>query len=380
MKETFENMTINLLDAITYFRGLDHQVAAFRWLDKNLTKEQRVEFERLYRNEGISSTPSIINTANTWAGIIEGAKKAGAKFPETVAAQWALESGYGKHTSGKNNFFGLKGSGTSTGTQEFINGRWITITASFLDFPDVQTCIQYLVDRWYKDYKNFKGVNRAADRNDCANLLTKENYATDPDYATKLIQIMDREIGIPPQKPGVILEKTLTVPYFYQLDNLSNSGHRECFSSSCAMLAAYYGKVKTDDEYNNIRKKYGDTTDSSAQLKTLRELGLTAKFIVNGNTAIIENEIRHDRPVAVGWLHHGSANKPSGGGHWSVIRGFTPTHFIHNDPYGEANMINGGYVSTKQKAGQGIRYSKKNWVRRWEVDGPSTGWVILVNK
>ena len=38
---------------------------------------------------------------NTWEGIEGAAKEAGAKFPEVVAAQWALESGYGKHTSGK---------------------------------------------------------------------------------------------------------------------------------------------------------------------------------------------------------------------------------------------------------------------------------------
>jgi hypothetical protein len=373
-------MTINLLDAITYFRGLDHQVAAFRYLDKSLTKEQRDEFQRLYRNEKPVETPVVETVSNTWAGIFNAAKKAGAKFPEVVAAQWALESGYGKHTSGKNNFFGLKGDGTSAGTQEFIDGQWVSITASFIDFPNIQSCVQYLVDRWYKDYKEYKGINRAANRNECANLLVKEKYATDPNYATKLIQIMDRELGTVPPAPGVVNEKIITVPYFYQLDNQGGQGYRECFSSSCAMIAAYYGKVSSDDEYNAIRRKYGDTTNSSAQLKTLRSLGLTARFIENGNSAILENEIRHDRPVAVGWLHYGNVNLPQGGGHWAVIRGFTPTHFVFNDPYGEANMVTGGYVSTKHKAGQGIRYSKKNWLKRWEVEGPNTGWAILVSK
>ena len=61
--------------------------------------------------------------SNTWEGVIAAAKKAGAKFPEVVAAQWALESGWGKHTSGKNNFFGLKGSGSDRQTKEFINGQ-----------------------------------------------------------------------------------------------------------------------------------------------------------------------------------------------------------------------------------------------------------------
>lgn len=375
-------MTINLVDAVTYFNGLVHQVRAFRWLNSVLTTEQKEEFARLYRNPELVIQQPIDNkpVTNTWDGVLKYAKKAGAKFPEVVAAQWALESGCGKHTSGKNNYFGLKGKGSSAGTKEFINNKWIEINADFLDFPDLASCIQYLVDRWYKDYSSFKGVNRASTRNECAHLLVAERYATDPDYATKLIQIMDREVGKPPAGPGVISEKILSVPYFYQLDNQSGAGSRECFSSSCAMIASFYNKVESDDEYNKIRKNFGDTTDSMAQLKALKHLGLDAKFITNGNAAIIENEIRNGRPLAVGWLHHGTATKPSGGGHWSVIRGFIPTHFVHNDPYGEADMTNGGYVSNKIKAGDGIRYSRKNWLRRWEIDGPNTGWAILVNK
>ena len=38
----------------------------------------------------------------------------GAAHPQLVAAQWALESGWGKTPSGKNNYFGIKaGSGES---------------------------------------------------------------------------------------------------------------------------------------------------------------------------------------------------------------------------------------------------------------------------
>ena len=32
------------------------------------------------------------------------------------------------------------------------------------------------------------------------------------------------------------------VPYFWQLDNASGEGYRECFSSSCAMVAAHFRK------------------------------------------------------------------------------------------------------------------------------------------
>jgi hypothetical protein len=87
-----------------------------------------------------------------WAEIASMAKTAGAKFPELVAAQWALESGWGKHTSGRNNYFGLKGAGTKTKTQEFVNGKWIEITDSFIDFATPNDCVKYLFDTWYKDF------------------------------------------------------------------------------------------------------------------------------------------------------------------------------------------------------------------------------------
>ena len=40
--------------------------------------------------------------------------------------------------------------------------------------------------------------------------------------------------------------------------------------------------------------------------------------------------------------------------------------------------MRGGYVNTKGTAGRGIAYSRKNWLRRWEVDGAGTGWALIV--
>lgn len=130
---------------------------------------------------------------NTWDGVMEAAKKAGAKYPDLVAAQWALESAWGKSTSGKNNYFGLKGQGSNCMTQEVINGKTITITAGFIDFEDLEQCVTYLVTRWYKDWDGYKGVNNANDREEAARDLVAQGYATDPDYASKLITIMKRQ-------------------------------------------------------------------------------------------------------------------------------------------------------------------------------------------
>ncbi len=142
--------------------------------------------------------------------------------------------------------------------------------------------------------------------------------------------------------PSPKFSSPLPVPYFSQRDNASGYGHRECFSSSCAMIAAFYGKVKGDDEYNRVRASFGDTVEATAQSSALKSLGLKPTFRKDVTLEDLHNEIRAGRPVAVGWLHHGPYTKPSGGGHWSVIVGTNGSATIHHDPYGEADIVNGG--------------------------------------
>jgi len=132
---------------------------------------------------------------NSWDGIYNCAKEAGAKFPEVVAAQWAVESGWGKYLSGKNNYFGIKGKGTVKTTQEHYGNGYVTIKDEFKDFATPLDCIKDLVDKWYKDYRTYKGVNRAKTPEECAMLLKAEGYATDPYYSSKLISIMQREMN-----------------------------------------------------------------------------------------------------------------------------------------------------------------------------------------
>lgn len=177
----------------------------------------------------------------------------------------------------------------------------------------------------------------------------------------------------PPVAAGI-----LRVPFYSQMDNASGQGWRECFSSSCAMPAGFYGKVRSDDEYNVIRARFGDTTSSTAQVNALRSLGLDARFIQNGTPELLQAELKAGRPVAVGWLHNGPVSAPRGGGHWSVVIGVDGERWVHHDPYGEADMVNGGYVNHTQ--GSAIRYTFANWNPRWMPDGYGSGWAVLCKK
>ena len=175
-----------------------------------------------------------------------------------------------------------------------------------------------------------------------------------------------------PTTPGVT--NPINVPYQSQNDNLSGTGFRECFSSSCAMVAMYYGRIKNDDEYNKVRARYGDTTDAQAQVHALRSLGLHANFITNATEAELKHQIDMGKPTPCGWLHSGNVSYPTGGGHYSVVIGYDKTGWIHHDPNGEARLVAGGY--TDNWHGENLHYSYKNWNPRWLVEGPGSGWMM----
>lgn len=369
---------IRLVDAVKFSKGEPHQLAAWQWLDDALTAEQRTEFALLFRSAPIAKAG--LGVANTWDGILAAANKAGAAFPELVAAQWALESAWGKKLSGQHNYFGLKGGGTSTETREFVNGDWITITDDFLNFPDVSTCVQYLVDRWYKNFKSYTGINFQPTRNAAAKALVQQGYATDPSYSEKLIALMDEQSPVARLTSPTVKGNPLKVPYFSQRDSQApGQAMRMCFSSSCAMLVATLrpGVItgpNADDQYLARVNTFGDTTDPTAQLRALRSYGITAKFTQNASVIDLERQINKGVPIPCGFLHHGTSQNPTGGGHWLTVIGYTKTSLIVNDPFGELDNINGGYLSSK---GAGLAYSRANWGPRWEVPNPGTGWAIL---
>ena len=179
------------------------------------------------------------------------------------------------------------------------------------------------------------------------------------------------------------------MPYFKQLDNKTGTGHRECFSSAAAMVAATHRKIKTDDEYIAVRSKYGDTTSVEAHLKALRELGLQAEFRKDGDADMVELEVENGRPVLVGWLHHGTMLRGEppmcnglGCGHWSVISGYagknsSDPEWIMQDPRGLPDMERGGW--SNPHLGRNARVRQAAFYQRWQVNGPGTGWVILVD-
>jgi hypothetical protein len=180
----------------------------------------------------------------------------------------------------------------------------------------------------------------------------------------------------PPPPPAPTFSNPLQLVWQCQNDNLTGTGWRECFSSSMAMIAMFHGKIENDDSYNIVRARYGDTTDSNAQVRALQSLGLDARFITNASAQMVKDEILAGRPVGVGWLHQGHISNPSGGGHWSTASGFGDTYWVIEDPNGEADLVNGGYTPITNGAQR--RYSFANFNPRFLVGGPNDGWIMTV--
>ena len=366
-----------------------------------------------------------------WQEFYDYGKAAGAKFPELVAAQAALESGWGSHLSGKNNYFGIKSPyGTVVTTQEWIGNRYVTIKDGFKDFDSPLECVRYLVDRWYKDWRGYEGVNRAATRDEAAELLKAEGYATDPVYSELLINLMNDnqeeveddyflhraakhyreephqteawlmlEENLEPevleafkaayrgvQEPvevteSPIIDEVLDVPYFYQRDSKTGHGERMCFSSSMAMALDYVDPEKIDqddDWYLGIVHYFGDSTSSTAQIQAARSLGYDASFHMDGRQEDLEKLLDEGVPVPIGVLHKGPVDHPTGGGHWICLVGHNDTEFIVHDPFGEMDLVGGGYVKTGPTDGKFIRYSKKNLMKRWLIANDHDGWYVRI--
>lgn len=117
-------------------------------------------------------------------------------LPSITIAQAILESGWGKSTlatKGKN-LFGIKkgywqGETITLPTKEYVNGQWITVQAEFRKYNNYGQSISdhsklLQLGRYYP-------VISTSDYKEQARQLQRCGYATDPNYANLLIQIIE---------------------------------------------------------------------------------------------------------------------------------------------------------------------------------------------
>jgi len=134
------------------------------------------------------------------------AKEAGHKFPEVTAAQAMLETSNGADPSAVNNYLGLKatkneterGESTIQNTTENEGGKVISIQDNFKNFSSLIDMMNQYKTEWNDDFMDRKGIVNVDTAEEAARLLQANAFATDPDYADKIIQIIKDAKRNPP--------------------------------------------------------------------------------------------------------------------------------------------------------------------------------------
>ncbi len=164
---------------------------------------------------------------------------------------------------------------------------------------------------------------------------------------------------------------------FFDQTNDGPDGWRHCQSSSIAMNLAYLrvAGIKDDLDYLKVVQRHGDTTEQAAHAAALAELKAPGRFITSCSVERAKAELDKGFGLAFGILHRGPVSAPSGGGHSIAIRGYDASGWLVHDPYGELDLVRGGWARQGQGAGRSKHYSFANTNPRWLLEGPSSGWA-----
>ena len=118
--------------------------------------------------------------------------------PQNLIAQAALETGWGRSQPGhSHNLFGIKAGGSWNGasvqanTEEFAGGVAGRVDADFRAYGSPGESVRDYV-RLIRDNPRYaEALNTGGDVQAFANALQRGGYATDPDYARKLVTVAD---------------------------------------------------------------------------------------------------------------------------------------------------------------------------------------------
>jgi len=385
---------IRLTDAARHYRELPHQIAAWNALQEKLLPQLLEEFAQLYRSAPAtkdSPPPAWLAPAlkiiQTWEGCRLSAYKDAAGVP-TI--------GYGSTRHG-NGAVRMGDTISQAQADELLRND-----VENLFGPGVLQLLP-LAAKWRREqvaalisFAYNVGLGALETSTLRKRLLAGEEpckvvreelprwrnagEAVLPGLERRRVAEVALFCGTVPPVQAASPSNPLKVPYYSQRDSqVAGQASRMCFSSSCAMLVAtlrpgLLSGPNGDDQYLKRVMQFGDSTDAAAQIKALASYGIKATFRQDCTWSDLEQQIAKGVPVPCGFLHHGPSSAPTGGGHWLIVIGTTPTAVIVNDPWGEMLVAEGTYAGNR---GAGLAYSRKNWGPRWMVEGPGTGWAIV---
>lgn len=134
-----------------------------------------------------------------FSSAIQSASKGTGLYPSVMMAQAILESGNGNSSLTKlyNNFFGIKADSSWTGakvlmpTTEVINGVSESINDYFRSYKSPLDSFKDRI-KFLQGFSRYKNLFTATTPEQQATELQQDGYATDPNYPTKLINLINQ--------------------------------------------------------------------------------------------------------------------------------------------------------------------------------------------
>ena len=115
--------------------------------------------------------------------------------PLVLVAQAALETGWGRHVSKGNNYYGIKANSSWKGeredlaSDEFENGKFVKEVSSFRKYADVLESMKDYLSFIKENPRYQNAVDESFNPDEYFSEIQKAGYATDPNYADKLKKI-----------------------------------------------------------------------------------------------------------------------------------------------------------------------------------------------
>ena len=165
-------------------------------------------------------------------------------YPSTVLAMAALESGYNLNAE---TLFGIKGEGRVLDTTEYIDGKYVNVKDSFKLYPSISASVQGLYD--LMQIERYHPACECVEWEEECRQIQKCGYATDPDYADKLISIVN----------------SYQLTMFNSLDNMLVNEEKtpeNTVQNESEEITEY--TVQSGDNLWNIVKDFYNLTDNSA--------------------------------------------------------------------------------------------------------------------
>lgn len=185
-----------------------------------------------------------------------------------------------------------------------------------------------------------------------------------------------------------ITDFTIPVKHYTQCDNSGGRGGRECFKTSCTMLADHItngklsrmkkeqGLAEPEDVYQSVMD--GDTTIDSVHIRALRKLGIEAYSSRTASIRDVEESLDCGIPVPVGMKY--KAHLPGGGGHWVLVNGRGPQGWDVLCPYGVRDGATDAWIQIFQAEAdaKADTFSTGLLQKIFGDLGPENGYAIFV--